>query len=164
MFWSTSELRVRLARRETDLSPPVIYLTDRSKAVLLLWIIYVISVLFLLCFRARLFIDALWSPAGKGLTSWLSFVMPNCEVVTFSLVSWVRCAAWLYRYLIFALFLTLVTSTPNCINESIETEHNYLNFNTSLNKRQVNMVTDIQVISKMTLVLQNIWLLGPKAL
>ena len=33
--------------------------------------------------RARLFIDALWSPAGKGLTSWLSFVMSNCEVVTF---------------------------------------------------------------------------------
>ena len=32
---------------------------------------------------ARLFIDALWSPAGKGQTSWLSFVMPNCEVVTF---------------------------------------------------------------------------------
>ena len=27
-----------------------------------------------------LFIDALWSPAGKGLTSWLSFVMSNCEV------------------------------------------------------------------------------------
>ena len=29
-----------------------------------LWIIYVISVLLLLCFRARLFINALWSPAG----------------------------------------------------------------------------------------------------
>ena len=29
-----------------------------------------------------LFNDALWSPAGKGLTSWLSFVMSNCEVVT----------------------------------------------------------------------------------
>ena len=28
----------------------------------------------LLCFHARLFVDALWSPAGKGLTSWLSFV------------------------------------------------------------------------------------------
>ena len=53
----------------------------------------VISVLFLLCFRARLFIDALWSPAGKGLTSWLSFVMFNCEVVTFPLVSWIRCGA-----------------------------------------------------------------------
>ena len=62
--------------------------TDPSKAVLLLWIIYLISVLFLLCFRAGLFIDALWSPAGEGLTSWLSFVMSKCEVVTFPLVSW----------------------------------------------------------------------------
>ena len=33
----------------------------------------------------------LWSPAGKGLTSWLSFVVSNCEFVTFPLVSWVRC-------------------------------------------------------------------------
>ena len=30
-------------------------------------------VLCLLCLRARLFICALWSPAGKGLTSWLSY-------------------------------------------------------------------------------------------
>ena len=59
----------------------------------LLGIIYVISVLLLLCFRARPFIDTLWSPAGKGLTSWLSFVMSNCEVATFPLVSWVRCGA-----------------------------------------------------------------------
>ena len=47
--------------------------------------------LVLLCFRACLFIDSLWSPAGKGLTSWFSFVMSNCEVVAFPLVSWVRC-------------------------------------------------------------------------
>ena len=40
---------------------------------------------------AHLFIDALWSPAGKGLTSWLSFVMSYCEVVTFPLVSCARC-------------------------------------------------------------------------
>ena len=80
------------ARRKTGLSPPVKYFTDRSKAVLSLSIIYVISVLFLLCFRVCLFIDALWSPAGKGLTSWLWFVMSNCEVVTFPLVSWARCA------------------------------------------------------------------------
>ena len=32
-----------------------------------------------------------WSPAGKGLTSWLSFVVSNCEFVTFPLVSWIRC-------------------------------------------------------------------------
>ena len=39
--------------------------------------------LVLLYFRAPLFIDTLWSPAGKGLTSWLSFV--NCEVFYFSI-------------------------------------------------------------------------------
>ena len=41
------------------------------------------SVLCLLCLCARLFICALWSPAGKELTSWLSFVVSNCEFVTF---------------------------------------------------------------------------------
>ena len=34
---------------------------------------------------SRLFIAALWSPAGKGLTSWLSFVIFNCVFVTFPL-------------------------------------------------------------------------------
>ena len=33
---------------------------------------------------SRLFIAALWSPAWKGLTSWLLFVMSNCDFVTFS--------------------------------------------------------------------------------
>ena len=33
------------------------------------------SVLCLLSLCARLFICALWPPAGKGLTSWLSFVV-----------------------------------------------------------------------------------------
>ena len=32
---------------------------------------------------SRLLIAALWSPAGKGLTSWLSFVVLNCVIVTF---------------------------------------------------------------------------------
>ena len=32
---------------------------------------------------SRLFIAALWSPAGKGPTSWLLFVMSNCAFVTF---------------------------------------------------------------------------------
>ena len=35
----------------------------------------------LLCFLARLFNDALWSPAGKGLTSWLSHLYPGSGVV-----------------------------------------------------------------------------------
>ena len=49
--------------------------------------------LVLLSFHARLFDDALWSPAGNRLISWLSFVMSNCDVVTFPLVSCVRCGA-----------------------------------------------------------------------
>ena len=67
------------------------------------------SVLCLLCLCARLIICALWSPAGKELTSRLSFVVYNCEFVTFPLVSWVRCGTWLYRFLIFAPLLTLLS-------------------------------------------------------
>ena len=54
---------------------------------------------FFLLFCTQLTFDLLLGPsdflrhAGKRLTSWLSFVMSNCEVVTFSLVSWVRCGA-----------------------------------------------------------------------
>ena len=39
----------------------------------------------LLCLCAGLFICALWSPAGKGLTSWLSFVV---STVSLSLSHW----------------------------------------------------------------------------
>ena len=38
----------------------------------------------------RLFIAALWSPAGKGLTSWLLFVM----VIVFFLLSHVLGQVW----------------------------------------------------------------------
>ena len=72
------------------LSPSVKYFTDRSKAVLLLWIFYVLSFLCLLCLCARLFVCALKSPVGKMLTSWLAFVVSNCDFVTFIWVSWVR--------------------------------------------------------------------------
>ena len=68
------------------LSPPVKYFTDRSNAVLLLWIFYVFvlsCVCFVLC--ASVFICASWSPAGKGLTSWLSFVVSS---VSLSLSHW----------------------------------------------------------------------------
>ena len=73
-----------------------------------LWIFYgVFSVLCLLCICTCMFICALCSPAGKGLTSLLSLVVSNCEFVTFPLVSWVRCGTWLYRFLIFAPLLTM---------------------------------------------------------
>ena len=49
----------------------------------------------------RLFIAALWSPAGKELTSWRLFVVFNCGFVTFP------CGILgHYRFQIFATFLT----------------------------------------------------------
>ena len=89
------------------LNPPVKYFTGRSKAVLVCGSFMFFSVLCLLCLCTCLFICALWSPSGKGLTSWLSFVVSNCEFVTFPLVSRVRCGTWLYRFLIFAPLLTM---------------------------------------------------------
>ena len=38
---------------------------------------------FLFVKLSRLFTAALWSPAGKGLTAWLLFVMCNCVIATF---------------------------------------------------------------------------------
>ena len=58
-----------------NISPPVKKIADRSKAVLLCGFFYVFPVFCLLCLFARLFICALWSPAGKGLTSWTLFVV-----------------------------------------------------------------------------------------
>ena len=43
------------------------------------------SVLCLLCLCARLFVCALWSLAGRGVTSWLSFVL---STVSLSLSHW----------------------------------------------------------------------------
>ena len=39
----------------------------------------------------RQFIAALWSPAGKGLTSWLFFVMFIVVLLLSHVASWVRC-------------------------------------------------------------------------
>ena len=54
-------------------------------------LLWVFSVVCLLCLFSRLFICALWSPAGKGLTSSLMFVVSNREFVSFPLVSFVIC-------------------------------------------------------------------------
>ena len=43
--------------------------------------LFCLSVLFLLCLCARLFISALWSFARKGLTSWLSFVVSTVSLL-----------------------------------------------------------------------------------
>ena len=68
-----------------NLSPPVKYFTDRSKRYF-----FCGSFMFLFClvfamFCVRLLICALWSPAGKGLTTWLSIVV---STVSLSLSHW----------------------------------------------------------------------------
>ena len=76
--WSTSALRARLA--------PWNWFNPFSKIVLLTvprrYFFCGSVVLFVML--SRLFIAALWSPAGKGLTYWLLFVMLNCDFINFT--------------------------------------------------------------------------------
>ena len=76
---------------ETGLSPPVKYFTDRSKAVLLLWIFYVLFCLVFvmsLCASVYMcFVVTCWERAD--LLALICGVC--CEFVTFPLVSWVKC-------------------------------------------------------------------------
>ena len=53
---------------------------------------YVISVLFCYAFEHVCMLMPCGHLLGKG-TSCLSFVMSNCDGVTFPLVSWVKCGA-----------------------------------------------------------------------
>ena len=100
--WSTSESGVGLAPCNWFKPSSKIFYWPFQGGTSFVDLLCFCSVLCSLCLCARLFICALWSPAGKGLTSWLSFVVSNCEFVTFPLVSWVRCGTWLYWFLIFA--------------------------------------------------------------
>ena len=106
--WSTSELRAGLAPWNWFKPPRKIFYWPFQGGTSFVDLLC-FSVLCLLCLCARLFKCALWSPAEKGLTSWLSFVVSNCEFVTFPLVSWVRCCTWLYRFLIFAPLIALLS-------------------------------------------------------
>ena len=76
-------------RRATGLSPPVKYFTDPSKAVLLLCIF--LWFFFCLVFVMPLCASCLYVLYGHLLVTWLSFVVSNCEFVTYPLVYWVRC-------------------------------------------------------------------------
>ena len=87
MSLSTSELRVRLTPLNW-FKPSSKIFTDRSKAVLLLWIFYVF-VLSCVCYVfVRVCLYVLCGHllgAGKGLTSWHSFVV---STVSLSLSHW----------------------------------------------------------------------------
>ena len=85
MSWSTSELRVRLAPLNWFKPSSKIFYWPFQGGTSFVDLLCYCSVLCLLCLCARLFICALWSPAGKGMTSWLSFVV---STVSLSLSHW----------------------------------------------------------------------------
>ena len=54
---------------------------------------FLVCFVFVLVILFCLVLAAIWSPAGKGLTSWLCCVMFSFVFVTFNMVSWVGCGA-----------------------------------------------------------------------
>ena len=118
--WSTSELRMRLVLWNKLKPSNKIFLLS-----ILLWIICVIYVLCLSCFRVcsllpcGLLLGKGW-PLGSRL--WCLIVFLSLSHV----VSWVRCGTWLYWFLIFATFLTLPGLKPQhhfLVNRTANLKH-----------------------------------------
>ena len=60
--------------------PTGVYLLDFFCSGIQFYLLLSPYLCFISLLYARLFICALWSPAGKGLTSWLSFVVSNMSL------------------------------------------------------------------------------------
>ena len=67
------------------------FLTDLSKAVIL-WIFFVICVSCLSVILYFLFLASMWSPAGKGMTSWFSCI--SCFLVFYHFPIWYLGQVW----------------------------------------------------------------------
>ena len=102
--WSTSELRVRLAPwNRFKRSSNIFYWPFQGGISFVEHLCYVWLVFIMLCYL----LVTCWERAD--LLAILALVCVFTCVLSFShVVSWVRCATWLYRFLIFATFLTLV--------------------------------------------------------
>ena len=91
--------------------PPSIffYRPVHCSAAFVLSFMLLVSYLSLL---SSLFLAALWSSAGKGLTSCPSRMKFLCVLSLSHMVYLVLCGIWLYRFLIFGFFLTLISLIP----------------------------------------------------
>ena len=125
MSWSTSELRVRLAPLNQFKPSSKIFYWPFQGGTSFVDLLCFCSVLCLLCLCRRLFICAFWSPTGKGLTSWLSFVV---STVSFSLSHWypgsgvvLNCIdSWsLHPYLLNFTLLLLLGIQKKCFDETV---------------------------------------------
>ena len=95
--WSTSELIVRLAPwNRFKPSSKIFYwpFQGGTAFVDLWWFFFCLVFVMPLCASVYLcLVITCWEMADP----WLSFMVSNCNFVTFLLVSWVRCGTWLYR-------------------------------------------------------------------
>ena len=118
MSWSTSELRVRLAPwNRFKPSSKIFYwpfyggtsFVDHS---CYFWCVLVIlsCASFYCCLVVTCWERADLLALVCDVLLWDCY-FPYFEIVTFPLVSWVRCGTWLYRFLIFARFRTLTKYT-----------------------------------------------------
>ena len=82
-FWRQTDVKNQIVTSKTGFNIQTRNKTEITKGRL--GYLPTTNALFLLCLCARLFLCALWSPAGKGLTSWLSFVV---STVSLSLSHW----------------------------------------------------------------------------
>ena len=103
--WSTSELMARLAPWNWfKPSSKIFYWPFQCGTSFEDLYVFVLSCICYVFVRVCLYVLC-GHLLGKGWPR-LSFVVSNCELVTFPLVSWVRCGTWLYRFLIVAPLLT----------------------------------------------------------
>ena len=107
-FWSSSELRVRLAPlNRFKPSKKNILLTVPRRHFFCGSFMFLFCLVFAMSLCASVymcFVVTCWKRAD--LLALMCGVF--CEFVTFPLVSWVRCGTWLYRFLIFAPLLTSI--------------------------------------------------------
>ena len=113
--WSTGSSRVRLAPLgKFGPSSETFYWPFQGGTSFVDLLCFFCLVLTFLWLCERLFICALWSHAGKGLTSWLSFVVSGCEFVTFPLFF-----SWLYRFIdSWSLHPNLLSTIQICTAQS----------------------------------------------
>ena len=98
--WSTSEMRVRLVLLNLSKTSSNYFHTDHSKTVFFVDLFCYLCFTFVFISMSCLFLAPLWSPAGKGLTSWLSCVW--CFPVFLSLSHMMYRVRW-RKYLIVSI-------------------------------------------------------------
>ena len=104
--------------------PSINFLTYCSKAALLLWTLFVICVSCLSVILSYLFLAILWSPAVKGLTSWLIFCVKKLPLS--HMVSWVRSGNCIDSWsclLPYFVSLSKTNFSPLCSTGSNQVKH-----------------------------------------